>query len=308
MGAALMGWSACRISGWRGAWLAPLLLIVPAGFVSYRDFNAGWLNHPETFVSMEMHVNQAANLIQAATPEDVYVYFTPFTPGHPVLILRARDLAPRSFGAFSSHECLVVPASRAAYVSLTRYEPSFEANLAQWGSVTTLYADAGHDGGGEAPPRYTVFDFVPADWASSAPVARFGDQFEVRLLNTLPEAAAPGDTVPVVVGVRALRTPEVAPSLFLHLYGIPTPYEGGVMWGQADSQLCTSYPSHLWRTTEMVIQRFELPVPLDLDEERVVIGLGLYPFPDGQRLPVAAPRDNPHDYVTLHDLVIKEAD
>lgn len=303
LGATLLGWGLQRLSGWRGAWLAPLLLIVPAGFVSYRDFHARWLEHPETFVSMEMHVNQAANLIKAAMPEDVYTYFSPFTPGHPVLIVRAQDLAPRPFGAFNSHECWVVPVSRAAYVSLTRYEPSFEATLSQWGTVTPFYVDDGLEAG--AAPRYSVFDFVPDDWAGLQPAARFGDRFEVRLLNALPETSAPGAVVPVWIGVRALRTPEIAPSLFLHLYGIPSPYEGGVMWGQADSQLCTSYPAHLWRTTEMVVQRFELTVPADVTEDRVVIGMGLYPFPDGVRLPVTAPEGSVHDYVALHELRIE---
>ena len=282
-----------------------VLLFLAVGIATERDFCDRWLTHPETFVVMEMHINEAANLVREETGRDTFVYFSPFTPAHPVVILRGQDLVPRPIGAFNSHECWVVPdaaaSGGAAYVSLTLYEPSFADQLSRWTDVSLLYEDVTE----LAPhPRYSVYVTTPQMPEPVGPVVQFGDQFEVRRLSLLPETVSPGMTVTVTMGVRALRTPEISPSLFLHLYSIPTPYEGGTMWSQADSQLCTSYPAHLWRSEETVIQSFTLEVPADVPEGDYVIGMGMYPFPAGARIPVVSPRENDWDYVGLQELEV----
>jgi len=307
-GAAMLSSVLGRFGWLTGSRHLPVLLFLAAGFISGRDFHNGWLTHPQTFVSMEMHINEAANLIREETGPDTYVYFSPFTPAHPVVILRGQYLAPRRVSAFNSHECWVVPdaadgtpSGGAAYVSLTLYEPSFAEQLSRWADVSLLYEDVTD----LAPyPRYSVYATTPQMPEPVGSVVQFGDQFEVRRLTPLPETVSPGLTLTVTVGVRALRTPEIAPSLFLHLYSIPTPYEGGTMWSQADSQLCTSYPAHLWRAEETVIQSFALVVPAAAPEGDYVIGMGMYPFPDGARVPVVRPRENDWDYVGLQELVV----
>ena len=40
-------------------------------------------------------------------------------------------------------------------------------------------------------------------------------------------------------------------------------------------------------------------MPSDLPVGEYVIGMGIYPFPDGPRLPVTAMADNDNGYVTL---------
>ena len=279
----------------------PVVLLVSVGVVTARDFHSRWLTHPETFKVMEVPLNQSANLMAEATSPETSIYFSPFTPAHPVVILRSQDLAPRPTSGFNSHECWVVPDGEAAYMSMTVYEPSFAETLRQWADVTLLYAD---DTPLAPRPRYSVFHALPRPLDTGKPPAQFGDQFEVRTLAPLPADVRPGAVITLTVAVRALRPPEVAPSLFVHLYTVPTPYEGGTMVAQADSQLCTSYPAHLWRQDEQVIQRFVLPVPADAAAGPHVIGMGLYPFPDGARLPVVAPAESVHDYVALHDLTV----
>jgi len=286
-------------AAWAGApavaLVLPLALLAGVGVVTYRDFYERWLPHPEAFTAKEVHINRAANIIKAETKPDLPVYFTPFSSTHPVVNFRARDLAPRPEGAFNSHECLVVPDSGGIYVSLSLYEPSLAERLGRWAPVTTLHTD---DVLVDGVPRYAIYR-IEAPPPPADPAGQFGDQFAVWLLSELPEAVTAGGELPVTVGVRALRPPEIAPSLFLHLYGSPTPYEGGAMWSQADSQLCTTYAAHLWRSSEMIIQSFDLPVPAGLPDGRYEIAMGLYPFPDGTRLPVTEPGDTVHDYVTL---------
>jgi hypothetical protein len=283
--------------GWRAeSRLIPVLLLLAVGIVTARDYHLRWLTDPETFTAMEMHINEAANLLGEETSDDTAIYFSPFTPAHPVIILRGQDLAPRPVAAFNSHECWVVADRPSAYVSLTLYEPSFAEQLAQWTDVELLYQDVTD----YAPrPRYSVFATSPTDLPGAGKAAQFSDQFAVRLLRSLPDRVTPGSTLSVILGVRALRSPTIAPSLFLHLYTIPTPYEGGAMIGQADSQLCTSYPAHLWRSDETIIQTFQLTVPTEADPGEYLIGMGIYPFPEGPRLPVVLPDDSVYDYVAL---------
>jgi len=92
----------------------------------------------------------------------------------------------------------------------------------------------------------------------------------------------------------------------VHLYGIPTPYEGGPLWAQADSELCTSYPAHLWRVNEMIIQNFSLDVPTDTLSGKYTVAIGVYPFPAEPRLPVTLPHRNPLGYFVVGEVTITD--
>ncbi len=295
-----------RLKRFRWSFLSyaiPVAMLLVVGISTWRDFNLRWLNHPETFVSMEMHINQAVHLIREVTGLETNVYFSPFTPAHPVLLFRAQDLAPRPTGAFNSHECFIVPDATTSpgtvYVSLTKYEPSFATKLSQWADVTLLYEDRVES---VLAPRYSVFYAEPRIVDPIEPLMQFGDHFKVQRLTSLPETASPGKNLTMTIGIRAIQVPDIAPSLFLHLYSIPVPYEGGSMWAQGDSQICVSYPAKLWKPDEMVIQSFHLKIPDAIPLGEYVIAMGIYPFPNGPRIPVVTPRENNWDYVALQKI------
>lgn len=300
-GARLLAAGGVRLSRRPVAALLPLLLFIPVGYKTYDDFHHRWIQNPETFILMEQHLNQAINYVRDQRPVDDYVYFSPFNPGHPVIVFRREDLTPRPVGAFVSHQCLVIPNHQAVYTSLTMYEPDFQANLAQWAAVTPVYQDATSP---DSKPRYTIFTATPdlqrlQGLTTTLPV-RFDKWLEVRLLSALPPTVTPGATITVVLGIQALRPLELYPSIFVHLYGTLTPYEGGPLWAQGDSQVCSSYPAHLWRTDETIVQSFPLTLPADLPPGVYTVAVGSYPYPSGDRLPVTAPPDAPPDYVILH--------
>jgi len=275
--------------------ILPSLLFVSVGIATYRDFHLTWIHHPETSVVIERPLNQAVDYLRDHTSPTDYIYFSPFSPGHPLILFHGADLAPRPVAAFDSHQCLVLPAHSADYVSLTRYEPGFQQRLAQWASVTPLLVDP--------KDSYSVFAAEPYSDVGHH-VANFGDALTVKLMQPPSTTLAPGDVLSVVLGVQALRTLDFVPSLFVHLYGVPTPYEGGVLWSQADSQLCASYPAHLWRTEETIIQSFALAIPPETPPGVYTVAIGIYAFPAGERLPVSAPGDPDLKYVNLHQLTI----
>jgi len=284
--------------------LLPLLLLIPVGQATFVDFNRKWIHHPETFAFMEQHINHSITYVHEHVAPDDYVYFSPFNLGHPAIIFRKADLAPRPVGAFDSHQCLVLPNHHAVYASLTMYEPDFQRNLAQWADVIPLYEDPVSP---VVQPRYTIFaaDPNPNLFKNSVQsTVRFGDLLNIHLLSPLSTTVKPGDTLPIVLGIRPLKTPNISPSIFVHLYGIPTPNEGGPLWAQADSQICASYPAHLWRTEEIIIQTFTLYIPPGITPGLYTIAIGVYPFPSGERLPITAPSNTPPDYFILHEMTI----
>ena len=296
MGCALMVQGARKYISFGGAVVLPALLLVLTAGQTFKDFHQTWVSHPDTFIVMEQHVNRGIDYVREHTEANVYVYFTPFTPAHPVISFRAADLAPRPIGAFDSHQCLVLPDTEAVYVSLTMYEGSFAQRLAQWAEVRPLYEDNAGTG-----PRYSIWT---AQSRFPAPVmtVHFAERFAVDFLQALPEKIAPGMELRVALGIRPLVIPDTLPSLFVHLYGDPTPYAGGTLWAQADSQVCASYPAHLWRLEETIVQEFVLTFPDALPPGDYEIAIGMYPFPEGPRLPITTAEGSEYQYVVLQSL------
>lgn len=283
-------------------WL-PLLLFVAAGFSVYVDLHIKWINDLSTYKFMETHINSGFNYLRLhALPGDS-VYASPFASDHPVVVFRQAELAPRHVAGFVSSQCLPVPDHRADYIVATMYEPRFANALAQWAQVTVLDQDTAP---GYPNPRYTVFAAEPREaqlHPAGLPVVRFDDWLEVRLLKSLPTAVKPGDTLSVTLGIQPLKKPEIYPSLFVHLYGIPTPYQGGKLWAQADSEVCASYAAPLWDTAETIIQTFTLTLPPDLPPGSYTVALGAYPAPAGKRMSVTTPSVAP-DYAVFYQFEV----
>lgn len=271
-----------------------------AGLGAYRYIRYAWVSHPQVFIMMEQHVNESANWIKTHVSPDTPVYFSPFALSHPVVAFRRADLAPRPVGAFDSHLCLVVPERPAVYVSVTLYEPDFQQKLSRWAETSVLLQDPG-----ASPPRYTVLRTVPKpEFLQNPGVVRavFGEQVEVRLLEPIPAAVSAGETLSVPLALRALQPLDRAYSLFVHLYGDPTPYEGGPLWAQTDGPPCEPYPSLLWRTEEWVLNTFSLALPADLPSGRYQIGLGIYDSATGVRLALPG---HAHDFLPLPPVEVR---
>ena len=287
------------------AFVMPGLLLTFVGYNTYTLFHQQWINEPVTFFLMEQHINQGINYIRDHTEVERYVYFSPFTLAHPVIMFRSPELIPRPIGAFNSHQCLVLPNQDATYFSLTTYEPNFQQKLSQWADIIPLHTDYGP----QNSARFTIFSARPKFYEHFQADFVLGDALEVSLIEPLPDAVTFDTTIPVTLGIRPLHVPEVGfggYSIFVHLYGDPTPYEGGVLWGQADSLVCESYPAHLWQTEEIIVQEFQMALH-NLQSGTYDIAIGAYPFPAGPRLPITQKNQRlSQDYIIIHTLTISE--
>lgn len=279
--------------------LSVILLMLLTAVLTHQAIRR-WYRHPYVFLLMEQHVNQGANFIRTAVPEETPVYFSPFYSSHPVIAFRRADLAPRPVGAFDSHHCMVISQSPAVYVSVTLYEPDFRQKLSPWAETTVLFQDPG-----ENPPRYTVFQAVMKPESLQGPgtvQAVFGDQIEMRLPAPISPTVDAGATVPIHLTLRALRPLDRAYSVFIHLYGDPTPYEGGPLWSQADTPACEPYFSNLWRPTERIVQTFPLSIPPSIPPGRYWVGAGIYDSTTGIRLSLP---EWAHNVLSLGELEIQ---
>jgi len=127
----------------------------------------------------------------------------------------------------------------------------------------------------------------------------------MSLLLPVSSTAQAGDVLTITLGLRALHPLDRDYSVFVHLYGDPTPYEGGVIWAQGDSQACATYPSRLWQTDETIVQHFMLRLPSDLPPGTYAVAVGVYESPAGPRLPITWPAPRANDFLELQKVAVQ---
>lgn len=278
---------ATRYAGRIGGFL-PLVCLLVGGALAYQTLSAQWLRQPALFAQMEVPINEAADFIKANTPAEMPVYYTAVSRLHPTLLFRKEELAPRHVTAFDARQCWVKTAVPAVYV-LAAPDQTAQAKALIPLTVTDDYAIL------STPPD------SPGSQGTEMPTAVFGDALQVSLAAPLPDQVQPGAVITVALDLQALPPVDSDQSLFLHLYGTPSPYEGGRIWTQNDSPLCPSYPMTVWQPFETVNQQFLLSLPPDIPPGAYTLVTGLYNPADGTRLPLTSPTTNQwHHFELAH--------
>jgi hypothetical protein len=271
-----------------------ILLLALAAVNTSRDF-AAWVRSPDLFLPMERHLMRGIDWLaaqDAVTP----VYFSPFTPDHPVIRFRAGDLAPRSVSAFKADECLRLAEGGADYFALTYFDLGFADRLRPFATVSEIWREA------IEPPRYTVFHAMPDMTLFTEMSVAWESRLSLVRVDGVPQRAAAGETINMTF-VLIPSSPLPPLTMFVHLYGNPTPYEGGVLWAQADMPLCPGSPPATWRADEVIVQGAALTLPPDLPAGRYDLALGIYDALMYARLPVTTP-DEGLDYVVVAEIEI----
>lgn len=302
--ALLLGLALDRIGRWVEAqwprpWLplAPLLLLVPMAVSGYQDMGR-WVAFASQTAFMEAPIVHGMARV-AATPEDQPAFFSPFTPTHPVVRYLGPSLAPRPVGAFDSHQCQVLTDRTATYFSLSAFE-DLRAQLLPWADV--VVDEQRQDLAGatllEATPRGTLTTVL-----AQPAKGQFADRLSVWLLDVSDPEPGPGDTITVTLALKASSPADAPLGAFIHVYGDPSPYDGGRLWAQADAGVCDSYPPTAWRSSETILQTFTLALPADLATGPYQLVFGLYTYPDIVRLALTAPEAGaPH--AVLYDWTV----
>jgi hypothetical protein len=309
----------------------PAILLLASGVVTYFDFNVRWLSDPRVSIYTEKYINQPIDFIKQSTSPDQPVYFLPFSFAYRGLAYRTYDLAPRPVRSFDTFYCQVASDRSAIYVASGAYEPDYGTVLSRWSDVRVLQQGEPLPDGNEdldaifseinlsyrlppdrtsakqAWPWYIIYESTPrTDWVAgiNQPTAIFSDSVRLRLVEPISTTVHPGDVLLLRLGLKALHPMNQDLNIFAHLYGIPTPYEGGQMWSASDAPACPTYPANVWQSDETVLQDLSLNVPPDAPPGNYLIGLGIYDRESAIRLPLTYPQPQPGDYYPLTQIAI----
>jgi hypothetical protein len=276
-----------------------------AGFNSYTDFNH-WLAAGRVESGMEMYINESVLWLDENLPDDERaVYFSPFSPYHPnIAILRYR-LEPRVVSGFVASRCLIVPDEPALLVNVPAFQHAFTDWFGGWADLTRLYQS---DHLLNERPLYEIYEMQPAlahplSLPAESPV--FNDGVQVQF-GPVPEQVAAGETIPVVLALRAHTPQPKIYSAFIHLHGDPSPYEGGEMWANSSEWLCQSHPAPEWRADELIVQNIFLTIPPETPPGQYEVALGLFESPNGPRLTLTAPHTNENNYFVISTVQVVE--
>jgi 4-amino-4-deoxy-L-arabinose transferase-like glycosyltransferase len=251
----------------------PIILLLWAGLNTRGDFSR-WLNQ-DLYLFFERHIYAATDYLIANTDNVNPIYISPFAPTHPVFRFHAARLAPRLVTGFDATQCWVLAPSEALYYSLTMFDNTFEQRLSRFADVEPVHVTE-RDAIYRARPREDIF--------SDGAAIHFENGISAYLLTPLPETIRVGETIDITLGVMLEQPQTEDLTLFLHLYGDPTPYEGGVLWAQADQPLCTSSPLRFLQAGETIVQPASLTIPAETASGEYDIALGFYRTQSLQRL------------------------
>lgn len=310
--AALRTWVAAlgrRLSGagpglLRGATAALLGLgLAFSGFSTARDYFQAWAQSGDLFFAYDEGLAGIAHYVDGL-PAGEAVYLTP-TPADHYTLQFLLDRQVESFDGRAGH--VFPPPHRAATQLIVLAEdgaslPALQAARPDGRVTWTLddrygrpYAVAYH-----LPPRPD-----PAPAPPHAVQATLGTGARLLGYALDAEAAAPGDTVHVILYWQALEPMEAGYTVFAHLLGENNPEEGGPLWAGHDSQPDAGhYPTSAWQPGEVILDVHPLAIPAGAPPGEYTLEAGLYLLATMERLPAwqATGERLPGDAVVLGTL------
>jgi 4-amino-4-deoxy-L-arabinose transferase-like glycosyltransferase len=132
--------------------------------------------------------------------------------------------------------------------------------------------------------------------------ARLGERVELLGYDLEREEVRAGETLHLTLVWRCLREMDTSYTVFTHLLD-----EGEQMRGQQDNPpLAGRYPTTLWVTGEVVVDRYDIEVQVDAPPGKYAIEVGMYDPANVQRLAVLDPTGAVGDRVLLGKVQIRK--
>jgi 4-amino-4-deoxy-L-arabinose transferase-like glycosyltransferase len=250
----------------------------------------------------------------AATPRDTHLYYTPAddtTVTHLPVVWQLRD---RHLPTFNGRHGVVLapPGPRGSLYLITAF----------MGDTWTLPALQKFYPGGrvvqEARNPYgvlhsSVFAVGPNAQPAIRPQAPLDADFggQIRLLGSDLSAAeiSPGETLTITLYWQPrTAAPMRDYTVFTHLLGPVNPANGTPVWaGQDSPPLGNSYPTSRWQQGEVIVDRHELVLPVEIPAGTYPIEVGLYdPQAGGTRLNVLDAAEQPQgDKIIIGEIKVR---
>lgn len=286
--------------------ILPVIWLVVASVTVSQTIETQWLNHPDLYDQMEVPLNQASDFIDAATSSETPVYFTPISRANPTLLFQTEALSPRHVAAFDYNECWVKTAVPTLYVLLDEDAAKNQTLLSATEMEFLQQKNA------PAESEYSGFTILSAklreERQSINTPAIFGEIVQLRAANPLPHQFYAGDMLSLDLDFSALQPIGTDYKLFVHVYGTPSPYEGGEIWAQTDIPICISYPMRFWQPFEIIQQQINLDLPPHIPPGAYTVVTGLYDPGNNARLPLTeAPQLNQWDHYEIFQIEVVES-
>jgi len=112
-----------------------------------------------------------------------------------------------------------------------------------------------------------------------------------------------GETLTVTLYWQAKEPIDADLKVFVHLLD-----SHGSLRAQEDARPCYGqFPTYLWMPGPVIVDEHKISLPPDLDPGTYALGVGLYPWPDGPRLPVVGTNGVrlPDDWIGLSSLTVR---
>jgi hypothetical protein len=278
-------------------------LLAVAGINTYRDFHLNWVRQAWTAQAFETFFADGSDHLKLNS-QNGPIYYSPFPPDHPIMRWQTFAQSPRPVGTFVGDQCMTLSTQPSAYLSISAYEPNFARKLSTWADVVSADVIPPVQAGVNA---FNIYYTQPNSQKLAPPSrnAQFENWLDLKIVDQPKQTVRAGDAVSITVLMHAQRAHEIQPTLFLHVYGDLTPYNGGKMWAQSDQLLCPSHPPHVWRDDEWTTQTFTLKLPPDLPVGEYHIALGMYVLPDAHRLKINSPATATNDYVVAREISVR---
>ena len=124
------------------------------------------------------------------------------------------------------------------------------------------------------------------------------------------EAPAPGEALALTLYWQARRPVESRYKVFTHLLGeVYNAHTGSFLWGQQDNEPVNgARPTSTWRTGEVIVDRYAIPVDAQAPPGSYAVEVGLYHPATLERLPVLDDRGQPAaDHILLTRIEIERS-
>jgi hypothetical protein len=130
------------------------------------------------------------------------------------------------------------------------------------------------------PLKVPLIETSPIDPQAAIDPVTFGDAIQLTGITVDRSEVQPGGTLQLSLSWRALATPALDYTIFVHLLDA----DGNLVTGHDAQPGNGQYPTTIWAPAEEIVHRQPLPLPDDLPSGQYRLAVGLYFQPTGERL------------------------
>jgi hypothetical protein len=277
-----------RIGTW-GRWISGGILgLIALGFVgsgiwTYHDYVLVWGRDPDLLFTNFEAGRAAIGEYARTLPAETELYISPELPEHPSIVFNSGN-RPGMKG-YNGRVCTVAP-SRTTAPTVYVIVPGEDPNSLPWLREVFPTGDIVAEGPLHYQEPYFLAYRVGSGQRAAIQVAHpaeatWGGKIALLGYDLNAEVFTPGETIDLVLTMRALAELERDYVLFTHLLGPPNPANDGPLWAQDDSEPCrTFYPTSSWAAGELVRDTYTLTIPADAPPGTYDLQMGFYTWPE----------------------------